>query len=464
MEIAGLQDFREFGAPGDLGVFQLPCSYLVFPFTFSGVTRYVALNGHTGAVTSDADAITLLHGVRDALGANYGVIYIKKAQYNLAVAAFVPLSKQTWVFEDGVIFEQQTNDVNVVTIDGTIGTHKEYITIHCEGRTIFRHLTGAGNEYGIEMRYCDHVSIIAKNQLLVTKIGLSGVCTSFTINDSLFERVKVTDFGNAGAGVRMGWNGNGDSNRNTWLMCEADGTDSPALSGACFYFGTDYGNSFDNHIISCKFSNSKDNGIYLNGVTSNDSTEGWIIELTVCRNNAKAGILIKAFKNFQVESCTCIGNLKGIEINTSIEDDTEGGIVSGVFSGNTNEGVSMYCEGGTTSVHHIKLNVVCEGNGRGISLYIDTNNRAIQYIWIVAISYGNGSDGISIKNENNALQVIKYIFVSGFFNSNTDEGVDIGNQFGISNLYFSNGTSLGNGTNWSDPGAKGTREADFIIV
>ena len=42
-QIAGLKDFRQEGPPADIGTFQMPCSVLVFQFTFSGTTRTVSI-------------------------------------------------------------------------------------------------------------------------------------------------------------------------------------------------------------------------------------------------------------------------------------------------------------------------------------------------------------------------------------------------------------------------------------
>lgn len=42
-QIAGLKDLRGEGPPADIGTFQMPCSILVFQFTFSGTTYNVAM-------------------------------------------------------------------------------------------------------------------------------------------------------------------------------------------------------------------------------------------------------------------------------------------------------------------------------------------------------------------------------------------------------------------------------------
>jgi len=46
--IAGLQDFRQEGPPGDIGVFQFPATVNVFQYTFSGTTYYCALKSDRG--------------------------------------------------------------------------------------------------------------------------------------------------------------------------------------------------------------------------------------------------------------------------------------------------------------------------------------------------------------------------------------------------------------------------------
>lgn len=79
-EIAGIHDLREFGAPGDIGVFQLPCSSLIFQFNFSGVTYTVALNGNTGVPLIDINAAIIINQclIRG------GRIFIKYGDYTIS--------------------------------------------------------------------------------------------------------------------------------------------------------------------------------------------------------------------------------------------------------------------------------------------------------------------------------------------------------------------------------------------
>jgi hypothetical protein len=63
-QIAGLQDFRQEGPPGDIGTYQMPCSVLVFQFTFSGTTYIVAMrSGVSGwsLISQGTDAATVIN-------------------------------------------------------------------------------------------------------------------------------------------------------------------------------------------------------------------------------------------------------------------------------------------------------------------------------------------------------------------------------------------------------------------
>lgn len=72
VQVASLVDFREQGVPADIGVFQAPCSAMVFRFTFSG-TAYIAAmrTGTRGWVLIDygIDASTIIQAGVNALSA-----------------------------------------------------------------------------------------------------------------------------------------------------------------------------------------------------------------------------------------------------------------------------------------------------------------------------------------------------------------------------------------------------------
>ena len=69
-QVASLQDFRQEGPPGDIGVFQATATVIVYPFTFSGTTYYVAqrmgVRGWT-LVNQGTDVSTVLHSTINAL-------------------------------------------------------------------------------------------------------------------------------------------------------------------------------------------------------------------------------------------------------------------------------------------------------------------------------------------------------------------------------------------------------------
>jgi hypothetical protein len=84
--IAGLQDFRQEGPPGDIGVFQAAASIIIYPFTFSGTTYSVAqrmgIQGST-LVSQGTDAATVIQSAINALTLG-GLIIIKIGIYNIS--------------------------------------------------------------------------------------------------------------------------------------------------------------------------------------------------------------------------------------------------------------------------------------------------------------------------------------------------------------------------------------------
>lgn len=85
--IAGLVDFRQEAPPADVGVYQLPCSVLVFQFTFSGTTYVVAVrSGVRGwvLIDFDTDATVVIQSAINFLGSlspTGGKIFLVRGTY-----------------------------------------------------------------------------------------------------------------------------------------------------------------------------------------------------------------------------------------------------------------------------------------------------------------------------------------------------------------------------------------------
>ncbi|GAH18339.1 unnamed protein product, partial [marine sediment metagenome] len=70
-QIAGIQDLRKQGPPGDIGTFMQPATALCFQFTFSGTTTIVAMAvGVSGWVLIDQGAVvaTVINAALTAAG------------------------------------------------------------------------------------------------------------------------------------------------------------------------------------------------------------------------------------------------------------------------------------------------------------------------------------------------------------------------------------------------------------
>jgi len=119
-QVAGLQDFRQEGPPGDIGVFQAAASIIVYQFTFSGVTYYVAqrmgIRGWTLVTPLNTDPAIILNSAMTAINvAGGGVIYCKAGTYaftnannKLLMKNYVALRGEGY----GTVFQMPTNIAN----------------------------------------------------------------------------------------------------------------------------------------------------------------------------------------------------------------------------------------------------------------------------------------------------------------------------------------------------------------
>lgn len=399
-------------------------------------------------------------------------VLIKRGNYTLA-APITPDDGECLILEDGVSITQGTAGQRIIDMTGTSGDHIVDVTILALGTAT---LTGVGNDdaEGIYAEYIDRCYIGAVNALNVTNIGTGAVLLERNIDDCVFEKVKCTDWGgrNQAGDARIGFSLKGGDN-DKFIDCEADGTGitggGPGGVVACFYSGSFYGLScHDLKITRGRYENSPDdNGIYIDGQGDNTRFDGLVIDGSIlrgCPETGKAGIKIKSIRNFQIKNVVCIDNYWGLMGASTDQGDLEGGLIHGVFSSNDAGGVQLLSSTGNIT-HHIRVMGIVQGNGgQGINLYISVNNRIIEYIDIDVDSYENTADNIRIDTENDVTQIIRYVWCEGKYNNSAGDGIDIQNEAGISNIYFSNGCARGNGLNVRDAGGKATMEADFIVV
>jgi len=157
MQVAGLQDFRQEGPPGDIGVFQGTASVVVYKFTFSGVTYYVAQRmgvrgwalvdqgtvaatvinaAATAARALGVDRPTILfkegafsgiNATLDLTGLNVvmlGYIYVPDAFHGIAVRCGSPAANTSMALN--LVLRVRRTDQSVTA--GDIGIHLQGIT------------------------------------------------------------------------------------------------------------------------------------------------------------------------------------------------------------------------------------------------------------------------------------------------------------------------------------------------
>lgn len=178
--VAGIHDLREFGAPGDMGVFQLPCSYLVFPFTFSGVSYYVAINGSTGqsTVTSGADISLLISSLNN-------LIFLRPGSYIFTG----PVIMKTDMY---IVGENRDNvSCHFYGSDGFTADTKQNLRI--ESIRLFQHIAGS---YGIHLVACNQVFI---NRMIIDNFN-ANILIEWSYSIFIYEN---TCGGNVGSDIYL---------------------------------------------------------------------------------------------------------------------------------------------------------------------------------------------------------------------------------------------------------------------
>jgi len=130
-QIAGLQDFRQEGPPGDIGVFQATASIIVYQFTFSGVTYIVAQRvGVLGwtLVSQGTAASTVLQAAINALATTGGTIHLAPGTYTLTVTLVITTSNITIEGTHGGGVNIITGPRTGIEITGTAGAGRVFFT------------------------------------------------------------------------------------------------------------------------------------------------------------------------------------------------------------------------------------------------------------------------------------------------------------------------------------------------
>lgn len=125
-QVASLSDLQGAGPPGDIGVFQAGASVIVYPFTFSGVTYYVAQRlGPQGwvLISQGAVASTVIQAAADS--SPNGLIFLKVAIYNLVnVSISTPVK---FLGEPGTILNLTADSCLILTADATTVFFEEIV-------------------------------------------------------------------------------------------------------------------------------------------------------------------------------------------------------------------------------------------------------------------------------------------------------------------------------------------------
>ena len=180
-QIADMQDFRGAGPPGDTGIYQMPCSVLVFQFTFSGTTYTAAIRaGDRGWVLvtpASTDASTVIQAAINYLGTDGGLIFFKPALYVLSAGLTiiednVHLQGHGWGWERPRLGLDAGIDAHLLTITGKYGCLRNlfFSNNYVANRDVIRleaaagwHLqdlivSGAGRD-GVSLTTCNDIMV-----------------------------------------------------------------------------------------------------------------------------------------------------------------------------------------------------------------------------------------------------------------------------------------------------------------
>jgi len=353
--IAGLDDLRKQGPPADIGTFQLPCSVMVFKYTFSGTDYYYAIrSGARGwvLVNVGADPATVINVALADAGA-HDVLLLLLENWTITTSLSVPA---------GV------------------------------------HLHGVGWRYSLNY-------------------DAGGNCVTINGDDVKVSDLKIVIVAGAGAGGSRPNCIYADSRtnlevRSTWTVGDTTVGDDGSNLRQC---GIVFSDVTDSNVHNCTTKSNMRHGIYLvassnnntvSGNICNDNTrDGAFAESSanntfygnICKGNARYGISLYAIASISntVSGNICNGNtLHGIYITYSTDSTVSGNTCNenDVLNTGTYDGISLNNSTGNIVSHN-----TCKDNDRrGIMVDADSDFNKVHGNY----TSGNTAGSINIANAN----------------------------------------------------------------
>lgn len=191
MQVAGLQDFRGAGPPGDTGTYQMPCTVLVFQWAFSGTTYYAAVRaGDRGwiPIGNNQDAVTVINLAIAALPVEGGEVFVCAARYYLANAIAINRSNVNFSGVGyGTYFYLNNNvSVNIIYLysGGGASVQNVHISdIRCNGN--YLNQVDGGNDINQNCICCRNVINVTIENCWLTAAYYHGIMTTNTVTEGL---------------------------------------------------------------------------------------------------------------------------------------------------------------------------------------------------------------------------------------------------------------------------------------
>lgn len=398
--IAGMQDFRGEGPPGDMGVFQFSYTHLVFIFAFSGVNYYVALNGRTGRTIISTNCDALLAAI---LAANED-IYLKPGIYPLTVPLNLTSLIRIWGSHDSILtytgdsyclhltgdnIELHGFKVVIVAGAGHAGLRPTNISCATINYAVIERLwlTGDltvitdGNPANQEGIYVYVGSYNRYENNYIEKTILSGLCICRTNYDKVINNYisQVTSFG-----IDLFLSNNIEASSNTIV--------SPSLNHG-FLLSGQYMNIHNNIIVSpyhngiaastATDSLITDNVIYNPGATgiyltgSGDNARN-VVSGNIIYNAGQYGIYTRysLYSQFSNNHIYTTGRSGFLLENSSSYNDIKGNTIIDIDSGNVGY---MGIDINSGSYNNIKNNTITDSQGLGIIIRAGNTSNIIKY-------------------------------------------------------------------------------------
>ena len=478
-QIAGLQDLRKQGAPGDIGTFVQPATAVVFQFTFSGTTTIVAMAvGVSGWVLIDQGAVvaTVINAALAAVaGADDGEVVVLEGAYTVLATLSVPARVLFRGVGWGTIFNYNAGG-NAITITGNNARVRDLKVVITAGagtaltRPNCIYVTGRKrleikNVWLVgDLTVADEADVTLQNGILLTTVTdsrvvesrvedvhRSGISLDTTANQN--EVIRNT-FQNSSEGINLyisQYNTLVDNifTGNQWDILFYAAAYNTAVGNVCqgsnnsgirLETNSHYNTVSGNTCLGCAVA-----GILIWASNANTITGNSCID---CVADTGIGIWVYTGDNNTVTGNTCQGNYAtGIYLgtdssatlvtgNTCQGNGAEGiinwasyaTITGNTCSGNTNEGIHL-----TEATDNTVTGNVCTGNGDfGIALVLDCYNNTVSG----NTCQGNTKHGIRLSGANNNTITGNSCNENDSGDTGTYDGINIGTSHG--NLIMGN--------------------------